>query len=316
MKRKITLIALLVCAQFLCFGQKAKKTSFMVMPSDNWMTQNKFYTEIDNQGEMVPVFNYKKAILQSEDLLPVIAKIEGLLKDRGLLLKNLESVMNSNSADNAENLVLTSKTSGAGVSESAFDKLMKTAKADILVKISWKNTKVGPRNQITFTLEGIDAYSNEPVASISGTGKPSIEAILPVLLEEAVLTHIDSFLEKIAAHAEDTFENGRRVKIVIKKWDSWDGDLEKEYGGKELNEILEAWFRGNAVKGVFEIESSTENKMTVGVKIPVFDETGNGLSAQNFLRPLNKLLKAPPYSIPNKLMEYGLGKAQIVLGDK
>lgn len=315
MKNKITFVIILLL-NALAFAQKATKTRFMVLPSDNWMTQNKYYKTIDNQGTTENIFNYKQAILENTDLLPVIAKIEGILTERGLFLKNFEAALNTVTNDNAENAVLSSKTTKSSVSESPFDLLMKTAKADVLVKVTWNVIKTGPKSQIQLTLQGVDAYTNEPFASSPAIGKASFESSVPILLEESVLTIVDDFLAKVDAHAQDTFDNGRKVKIIVKKWDSWSGDLESEYAGKELNEILEDWIRANAVNNVFEVEESTENKIVFGVRIPVLNESGSGMSANDFTRPLSKLLKAPPYSIQNKIMNYGLGKSQIILGEK
>ena len=314
---KHIIITLLLFFQIVVVAQTAKKTSFMVMPSDKWMTTNKFYSNIDNQGSIEPVFNYKKAILEHPDLLSVMAKIEGVLKDRGLKIINLESKLNSLNNDNAEKMVLQSKTSKSSVSENAFDKLMKTAKADILVKIDWTVNNLGPKKQISFVLQGIDSYTNEPVASVTDPGGlPSFESSLPVLLEESVLKKIDEFLSKIETHAADTFENGRKVKLVVEKFDSWNGDFEKEYNGKELREIIENWMQANCVKGAFESDSG-ENDITVDARIPVFDEAGNGVSATIFIRKLSKYLKEAPFSIENKLIDkYGLGKSKIVLGEK
>jgi hypothetical protein len=315
MKTKITLLFLLLL-QLSVYCQKQTKTSFMVVPGDNWMTQNGYYKMVDNQGDEEPVFNYKKALLENTDLIPVLTKIEEMLVERGLKVINFQSALNNVKMDNAENAVLSSKTSKSSASESAFDVLMKTAKADVLVKVSWNNRKFGPNNEISFTMEGIDSYTLTPFASITGIGKKSFEASIPILLEEAVLTQIDRLLAKVDEHAADVQENGRKVKIVFKKWDSWAGDFEKEYNGKELNEILEDWFKSNAKNGSFELEESTENKMVFVVRIPLLDENNSALTANGFIRPLNKLLKTPPYSIENKLMNFGLGKAQIMLGEK
>ena len=315
MKNKITLLFLLFL-QCVAYCQKQTKTSFMVVPGDNWMTQNGYYKLVDNQGDEEPVFNYKKALLESADLKLVLVKVEAMLVERGLKVINFESALNNVKMDNAENAVLTSKTSKASASESAFDMLMKTAKADVLVKVSWTNNKIGPYNQISLIMEGIDSYTLTPFAPVQGIGKKSFEASIPILLEEVVLTKIDELLARVDEHAADIQENGRKVKIVFKKWDSWTGDFEQEFDGKELNEILEEWFKTNAKGGSFEIEEATDNKMVFVARIPLLDENNAAMTANSFIRPLNKLLKAPPYSILNKLMNYGLGKAQIMLGEK
>ncbi len=315
---KKVVIVLIVLFQQWAIGQTAaKKTSFMVMPHDKWMTANGFYTKIDNQGVEDNVFNYKKAILEHPDLLAVIAKVEGILNERGLKIINLEGKLNAQNNDNAEKMVLQSKTSKSSVTENAYDKLMKTAKADILVKIDWVVVSMGPKKQISFTMQGIDSYTSQAVATVTDPGSaPSFESSTPVLLEEAVLKKMDLFISQIETHAADVFENGRKVKFYIEKWDSWGSDFETEFNGKELREIIEDWMRENTIKGAFE-STSGENDIEIDARIPVYDEKGYGMSATMFLRGLNKYLKAPPFTIENKIMDkYGLGKSKLILGEK
>jgi len=61
---------------------------------------------------------------------------------------------------------------------------------------------------------------------------------------------------------------------------------------------------------------STENRIEFTPKMPLLDENGKDMDAKSFIKPLSKLLKAAPYSIENKLMDIGLGKAQLMLGEK
>ena len=113
------------------------------------------------------------------------------------------------------------------------------------------------------------------------------------------------------------FANGREITIKVKKFDSWDGDLEKEYGGKELGDAIEEWLKNNTVKGRFSTTDATENMMLFEqVRIPLFDEGGKAVDARQFVKGLQKYLAAAPFTIVNKLMTKGLGQAVIVLGEK
>ena len=113
------------------------------------------------------------------------------------------------------------------------------------------------------------------------------------------------------------FENGREITIRIKKFDSWDGDLEKEYDGKELGAIIEDWLAKNTVKGRFSTTDATENMMFFEqVRIPLYDASNKAIDARGYCKDLQSFLKSPPYNIPNKLMTKGLGQVTIVLGDK
>lgn len=295
---------------------QAKKPTIMVVPSDAWCIKNGYVLEFDNQGTKVKIPDYKKAYQENTDLLLVISKINGLMADRGFPLKNMESAIKTLESESAENALLSSK-SGAGVGESPIDKLKKAAKADIIMQLTWTLNSTGPKKSVTFNLQGLDAYTDKQVATATGTGASSFSVELPVLLEEAVLAHLDNFNASLQAHFDDMFENGREIIVRIKKFDSWSGDLEQEYDGKELGTIIEEWMGANTVKERFSTTDATDNMMLFEqVRIPLLDAKGKATDARAFLKGLQTYLKAAPYNITNKLMMKGLGQAVIVLGEK
>jgi hypothetical protein len=298
----------------MAFSQ-AKKPTIMVIPSDVWCNQNGFMMEFDNQGKKIRVPDYKRALQENADLLLVISKINELMAARGFPLKNLESALKSLEAESAEDAMLTSK-SGSEVSESPIDKLKKTAKADIWMQMTWTINSTGPKKSITFNLQALDAYTDKQIAGASGTGQPSFTAELPVLLQEAVISHLDNFNTQLQKHFDDMFTNGREIIVRIKKFDSFDGDLESEYSGEELGKIIENWISQNTVQGRFSTTEATENMMLLEqVRIPLFDEKNKAVDARGWLKGLQKMLKEK-YQIESKLMMKGLGQAQLVIGEK
>lgn len=316
--RKITIkifAILAILTASLSYAQ-AKKPTIMVVPSDVWCNQNGYMMVFDNQGTKVKIPDYKRAFQENSDLLTVISKINGLMAERGFPLKNMESVVKTLESESAENAMLSSK-SGAGVVESPIDKLKKVAKADIIIQLTWALNSTGPKKSVTFNLQGLDSYTDKQIATATGTGAPSFSVELPVLLEESVLAHIDNFNVSLQKHFDDMFENGREIIIRVKKFDSWTGDLEKEYDGKELSTILEDWMAANSVKGRFNTSDATENMILFEqVRIPLYDTNGKAIDARGFAKNLQDFLKKSPYVIPNKLMMKGLGQAVIVLGEK
>jgi hypothetical protein len=312
---KNIIIVILFLSFTLNVYSQAKKPTIMIVPSDAWCNNNGYMMEFDNQGKAVKVPDYKKALQSNTDLLLVISKINELMAERGFPLKNLESVIKSLEGESAEDAMLTSK-SGNGVSESPIDKLKKTAKADIWLQLTWSINATGPKKSITFNLQGIDAYTDKQIAGASGTGQPSFTAELPVLLEESVLSHIDNFNSQLQKHFDDLFANGREVIVRIKKFDSFDGDLESDYDGEELGTIIENWISANTVQGKFNTTDATENMMFFEqVRIPLYDEKNKALDPRNWLKGLQKVLKEK-YTIESKLMMKGLGQAQLVIGEK
>ncbi|MFN0048770.1 MAG: DUF6175 family protein [Cytophagales bacterium] len=312
--KKIFVIASLVMASLLSFAQ-AKKPTIMVVPSDAWCNINNCMTEFNNQGTIVKVPNYKAALLNT-DMLLVISKINTLMSDRGFPLKDLGASMKSLESDAAETAMTTSK-SGAGVSESPIDKLKKTAKADIIIQLTYTINVTGPKKSITYNMQGLDAYTDKQIAGAQGTGAPSFSAELPLLLEEAVLANLDNYNAQLQKHFDDMFANGREITMKTRKFDSWAIDLEEEIGGNTVGEIIEAWFAKNAVKGRFSTQNASENSMDFEqIRMPIYDENGKALDARAWIRQLQKYLKTVDPRLDSKLTMKGLGQATLTMGEK
>ena len=313
--KKLFIAIALVMLSITAFNQ-AKKPTLMVVPSDNWCKQNGYMLTFDNQGSKEELPDYKKAIQGSSDLLLVTAKISELMANRGFPCKLLEQELKKLSSEGAENAMLTSKT-GGGVSESPIDMLNKTAKADIVIQVTWTINVTGPKKSVTFVLQGIDPYTGKQIASASGTGAPSFSAELPILLEEAILAHIDNYNVQLQAHFDDMFKNGREIIVRIKKFDTWADDLETEVDGKEISALIEEWFQKNTVAGRFNTSDATANAMLLEqVRIPIYDANNKALDARGFCKGLQSYLKGAPINVTSKLMMKGLGQATIVIGDK
>jgi len=308
-----TIIGLLFTV--IVFGQ-AKKPTLMILPSDNWCTQRYFMTEFDNQGTKQSVPNYKQAVQEDTELGQVISKIGSLMIDKGFPLKDAEQELKAIETRNAEDNMTSSKTSGSSISESPLDILKKRAKADIIIQIWWKVNKVDDQKSVSFILEAFDSYTSKRIASSTGNGTPSNE-IIPVQLEKAILANIDPFAAQLQTHFDDMFTNGREIMLTIKIWDSWENDLETEFDGEELTDIIDDWMAKNTVSGRYNMTDATENVIRFEqVRIPIYDDRERAIDARGFAKDLRKCLKVEPYLIESKLMTRGLGEAIIVLGEK
>jgi hypothetical protein len=305
-------------------GDKAKKPTIMVVPADNWCIQNKFTTVFSNQGTNETLPDYKSALQNSSDLLLVIGKINTLMADRGFPAKNLETELKNISQSNAELNMMTSKESGSAIKESPIDVLKRTAKADIIIQMNWTVNSTGPKKSITFNLQGLDAYTGKQIAGAQGTGTPSFTAELPLLLEEAVLAHLDNFNAQLMDHFNDIAENGHEVKVRIQKWDSWDGALTDEFDVKgqsdELARHIENWFQDNTFNGKFNLSDQGDNFMMFEqVRIPLFYERNGkqqAMDTRKFVNDLQNYLKQDPFKISAKIYLRGLGEAWLILGEK
>lgn len=297
----------------IVFSQ-AKKPTLMVVPSDLYCNQHGYMQSFINQGttEMVP--DYKKALQNDPQLLTGITVIGQMMADRGFPLKLMEQELKSLDQENAEDALLTSK-SGADVAESPVDRLKKTSKSDIILQVTWLVNKAGPKYSLTFNLQGIDAYTNKQIAACQGTGDPTYSAELPVLIEESIANHLETFTTQLQNYFNDMFEKGREITLRVKKWDDSEYDLESEFDGTELSDIIEDWVSANTVNGRFNTADATENFMYFEqVRIPLFDENQRAMDARRWTRGLINKLKT--LGVPAKLMMKGLGQATIIIGGK
>jgi hypothetical protein len=316
MKSKIISIFVLLFISINLIFSQAKKPSIMIVPMDNWMQENGFMTKINSMGEEISYPDYRKATLENSDLINVISKVGELMSERGFPTKDLEASLKSIEGQQAEDAMLSSK-SGAETSESPIDRLKKVAKADIWMQVNWKVITKGPKKKVDFTIRGIDAYTNNQVATSSGTGEFAMGVEPVELLREAILANLDLFNGQLLSHFDDMFENGRVISFRIKVWDDWDYDLEtEEFGNEELGILIEDWMGDNTVNNKFSTVDATESMMFFDqVRIPLFNEKGRAIDARRWGNGLRKYLKTE-FEIESKLMSQGLGQVQLILGSK
>mgnify|MGYP003317971999 CR=1 FL=1 len=315
MKKFLTVCAFATIFAFALSGQ-AKKPSLMVVPSDLWCNTNGYVTVEDVMGEQIPSPDYRKALVSDRYLIPVISKINGMMADRGFPLKNMETEIKSLNTISAEEAAITAKD-GSSVKTSTLTQLRQRSRADIILQLTWTINETGPKRSVTYTLQGLDAYTNKEIATSTGTGDPSFTAEIPVLLEEAVVSHMDEFCERLQRHFDDLLTNGREVAMNVRVFDNDEGyDLESEFEGMELREIIDNWVYDNTVSHRFSLIDETEVSMKyTEVRIPIYDERGRSMAAANFGRSLVRYLK-DTYSITAKVDNAGLGLVNLYLFNK
>lgn len=317
--KKYIFTNLLVLISILVFGQ-AKKPTIMVVPSDNWCITNNYTVTYNEMGTTKVLPDYKKAIQMETNLLMTISKINTMMADRGFPLVNLETALKNMEQESAELAMLGSK-SGSGIAESPIDVLQRTANADIIMQLTYTINKQGPQRSITFMLQGLDAYTNKQIAGAQGTGAPSFATETPVLLEEAVISHLDNFNARLQAHFDDLFQNGREIVFQVRVWDSSPIDLEEVFAHKgndlELGEIIEDWVAENTIGGRFNTSTYTENVIRFEqVRIPLYDERQRAMDTRRWIRDLRTILTKAPFNQDVKVYTRGLGEVWLIIGEK
>ncbi|MBQ9440134.1 MAG: hypothetical protein IJU35_06065 [Paludibacteraceae bacterium] len=314
MKRILSLMFCAVLMATAAFGQ-AKKPTIMVVPSEAWCNQNGYMMSYDDMGTTLKLPDYRAALQNDMDLKLAIAKINDLMTDRGFPLKDLEATLQSIQRQQAEENMMSSK-SGASMQENPIDRLRRVAKADIIIELSWDVKYQGPKATLTYIMRGLDSYSNKQIAGSSGASTPTMSAQVVVLLEEAVLANIDEFNNKLMAHFEDMFANGREVALDLRVWDDAGIDFEEEYNGEELSLLIDDWMAENTIQGRFSKLDGTETRIAYEqVRIPLNKPNGTAMDTEAFARQLSKYLKTVT-SLPVKVVPRGLGSCMLIIGGK
>lgn len=303
-KTAYLIFVLFLSISFKAFSQ-AKKPTIMVVPARDWCTTNQFMVQYDNQGTTFSEPDYRKALDQRSDLKLVIIKLGEMMTERNFPLKNLESELTKLQKKAAKQSVSNTKTN-------PLKELSKTAKADIWMEIGWDVIQTGPKISVNFRLQGLDAYTGKQIAAAAGTGKPSFNADVTILLEEAVLAHIDNFNSQLQQHFDDLFENGREVTLEILTDENFENNLESEYGGMALSRQIKKWIKENTVKGRFSQLDADEDGMEFEqVRIPLFGADGEAYDTQTWAEGLQDYLKS--LGVESSVKMEGLGNASIIL---
>lgn len=314
--KKLTLIISFALIAAGAFSQ-ARKPEIMVVPSDVWCNSKGYMQTYDNQGLTEQIPDYKKAVKTDKDLSNMIGKISNMMADRGFPLVDLSATISSIERRQAEDELITSKQ-GATIAESPLDQLRRTARADIILSLDWTVNENGPKRSVTYNLQGLDAYTNKVIAGVQGTGNPSLTAETAVLLEEAVVSNMDNFAARLQDYFDDLFNNGREVTVTVRVFDNSAGiDLDSEYDGYLLSEIIDEWMADHTVNSRFGKSDATENYINYHqVRIPLYNEKGRAMDTEMFVRDLSRYLRQAPYNLPSKVLMRGLGEAILIIGDK
>lgn len=298
------------------FAQQEKKATLMILPSDNWCAQRYFTTTYEDQGRSVVTPDYPTAFREDAELGGVISKVGELLTAKGYSLKDCEQEFKSLQNRIAEDNVTMSSTSAASLAESPLDILKRRTKADIIIQVGWQVNKEKSGKSITFTIEAFDTYTSKRIATASGTNKAS-DDIIPRQLEKAISKKINDFDTQLTTYYSDLQANGREIIMTIRCWDSWENNLETEFGNEELLDCIQNWLTENTVKGAFNLTDASETMAQLEqVRIPFFDEKNKAMDARSFATKLRKYLAQEPYNITSKILTRGLGEVIIVLGEK
>lgn len=247
MKRVFIKLIILLCISTSAFAQKAMTPPHvMVIPDLIYCKSHGFTQQFDNMGITETIPDYEKALSEDPYLHSVLIQVAQLITDRNesIVIVDLLEAINNAKADAA-----MSSANNGDQSESVDEAIIRNSDADILVKIQFSVLKNGPENQISYTITGTDAYTNQMFAPISGMGAPSTSANPVVLLREAVFNNMDAFLTKMLSFYNGMLTKGRMVAFDIKTTETSAVNMNSKMGEYTVREQIEDFLYDNSVEG-------------------------------------------------------------------
>ncbi|MBR4809380.1 MAG: hypothetical protein IK031_03765 [Bacteroidales bacterium] len=321
MKKALAIAALLLAVQAIGWSQ-AKKPTIMVVPADAFCERNGYVQQIEAMGAVTSNPDYSRALKENGDIRTLISAMADFMAKNDFPIQSLEQELKRIQTESAEMAMMTGKT-GSEFSETPLERLRRTAKADIILDLDYEIHRVGPRRQVSFNLQAIDAYSSKIISGNTGVSSDS-NAPLTSLLEESVLSFKDNFLAGLQHYFDDLFANGREISVTILRYDNcpfdFDEDIEIDGEEYELGEWVEEWFQDNTVNGRFTTATSSANMMRFNqVRIPLYSQNRKGrdvaIDADDYVKPLVRALKKE-LNVPVGATPRGLGDVWITIGDK
>ena len=321
MKKALAIAALLLAFQAIGLSQ-AKKPTIMVVPADAFCERNGYVQQVEAMGAVTTQSDYTRAMKDNADIRTLVSAMADFKAKNDFPNQSLEQELKRIQTESAEMAMMTGKT-GSEFSETPLERLRRTARPDIILDLDYEIHRVGPRRQVSFNLQAIDAYSSK---IISGNTGVSSAASVPLtsLLEECVLSFKDNFLNGLQRYFDDLFANGREISITFLRYDNcpfyFDDDIEIDGEDYEFGEWVEEWLQDNTVNGRFTTGASSGNRLRyTQVRIPLYAQNRKGrdvaIDADDYVRPLVRELKKK-LGVTVGASPRGLGDVWITVGDK
>lgn len=313
--RRLCFITIALCLCSWALFPQGKKATIMILPSDNWCVSRYYTTTYQDDGRRVIVPDYRRAFQEDLEIGSVISQVGQRMINLGYSLKDAEQELKSIEQHKVEDDVMTSK-GGSAIGESPLDILKRRSRSDIIIQVGWQISNSMEGAVVNTTIEAFDAYTSKRIATSSGFSKV-LESSLQESIVEGMVSNISSFDKQLERFFSELSVSGREIILTVRRWASWENDLETDYDGEELLDVIQKWMSQNTVGGNFNLSDASENfALFEQVRIPLQTKNGIAMDARSFATELRKYLQKSPYNITSKVLTRGLGEAIVVLGEK
>lgn len=294
----------------------AAPPKLMIVPDKTWCISKGYVIESERNGKKHVREDYDRALYDS-DFQNVRLAIAQLMAERNFPLVDAASQQEADDDDEMLDEAFEGAQSGAGVETNAYDEILKRAKPDIILKLGWNVNTLGSIYNADYRLEAVDTYSNKSVVPIAGqTGDKRRSIPLSAALKSTASSQMDNFCRTLQEYFDDVQNNGREIRLDVRIVDNGGPvNMNTEFGGKELQEIIYDWVHDNTVNHQFSQRNTGRTMARYDqVRIPLRDASGRQMDASIWVKGLQQKLKS--LGIVSENRSSALGLARLYIGEK
>src|SRR5690606_17420297 len=132
----------------------------------------------------------------------------------------------------------------------------------------------------SMTIQAVDAYSAQSIATVTQTGQAGAGTPFSILVREAVVQNMPTFEHKLMSYFSSLSEKGRVGFIEVALGEDAPFDLEEwirlpDGGEEELGTVVMDLIKREAVNAGYHVAVQTRTKQVYDeVRVPLFDADG------------------------------------------
>lgn len=260
----------------------AQKPAIMIFPDADWCKANHYVMNNDPEtvdyNKALADVNMKDLINEFTNFMVNVAKYDQV-KDLAAVLGDYRDEKAWDAADEIDD--------GEGSAGGVREMLASAASADFEIEFYPETRFDAGKQYVVFRIKATDVSTSKSFYAISAQGTATYGSGQMVnQLKEAILSVKDEFLGALQQKFAKMGEQGREVRITLKRKESCPINFAKRYDGAPLSEWIEDWIQTKVQTPGFTAGKNTANKLSYEqIFIPLYKEKKNRVTKQVERRP-------------------------------
>lgn len=261
----------------------------MIIPSDQTLKTFGALREEKANGRTYVIRDYQKYINADDRWRRITSTIQDMFNKEKYPLADFEQTLKQLDTQDATDMA-------DGVEKDTKTMLLTTTQPDIILELNYAKssslTSHDYKNKnVSYTLTGLDAYTNKSVATITTSnikGSSTTETIQADLKKKmpALMNDIQNYFSDILTHGREV-----TVRINVEKGSNTNLSDESIEGDTYTDWIID-YIKAHTVKGAYKMQRNTKNELYfVNVRIGLLNNDGTQYGVYDWTRDLQKNLR-------------------------